>query len=224
VRPARASPGRLRGRGALRGGGRGLRPARVRRLRRRAVPLSAAPSQGHQRPVRRVAPLGGDVQPRDRRRRQRDARRRGVARRGASAASSRASSATASASRRSASSRRASRTRSTTRSPPSSRAWRSSSGGSSRTASTASRPARPARCCRCSAARPGAAARSPTSSSCSRSRTPWRPTWVSVNRAVEDTISLLRYQTQHQNVNAVAEVDPALPEIWPRTAASAPSA
>jgi PAS domain S-box-containing protein len=40
------------------------------------------------------------------------------------------------------------------------------------------------------------------------------PTWSSVNRAVEDTLSLLRYQTQHQGVQAVAEVDPALPEIW----------
>lgn len=40
------------------------------------------------------------------------------------------------------------------------------------------------------------------------------PTWVSVNRAVEDTISLLRYQTQHQGVRAVAEIEPAMPEIW----------
>jgi PAS domain S-box-containing protein len=40
------------------------------------------------------------------------------------------------------------------------------------------------------------------------------PTWVSLNRAVEDTITLLRYQMQKQQVSSVAELTPGLPEMW----------
>jgi PAS domain S-box-containing protein len=40
------------------------------------------------------------------------------------------------------------------------------------------------------------------------------PTWVSLNRAVEDTVSLLRYQTQKQGVSAEVDVEPDLPEFW----------
>lgn len=40
------------------------------------------------------------------------------------------------------------------------------------------------------------------------------PTWVSLNRAAEDTVSLLRYQMQKQEVRSVAELTPDLPEMW----------
>ncbi|HEY7727571.1 MAG TPA: ATP-binding protein [Candidatus Eisenbacteria bacterium] len=40
------------------------------------------------------------------------------------------------------------------------------------------------------------------------------PTWVSLNRAVEDTVSLLRYQMQKQQVRSVAELTPELPDMW----------
>jgi PAS domain S-box-containing protein len=40
------------------------------------------------------------------------------------------------------------------------------------------------------------------------------PTWVSLNRAVEDSISLLRYQMHKQGVRCVAELEPDLPETW----------
>jgi signal transduction histidine kinase len=37
---------------------------------------------------------------------------------------------------------------------------------------------------------------------------------VSLNRAVEDTITLLRYQTQKQGVSTVTEIDDDIPEVW----------
>ena len=42
------------------------------------------------------------------------------------------------------------------------------------------------------------------------------PTWVDLNRAVRDTLSLLGYQTRKQGVESVAELDPDLPAIWGR--------
>jgi len=40
------------------------------------------------------------------------------------------------------------------------------------------------------------------------------PTWVNLNRAVEDTVTLLRYQMQKQQVRSVAELAPGMPEMW----------
>jgi PAS domain S-box-containing protein len=45
------------------------------------------------------------------------------------------------------------------------------------------------------------------------------PTWVDLNRAARDTISLLRYQMQKQGVAAVEDLDPELPEIWAKESA-----
>jgi PAS domain S-box-containing protein len=40
--------------------------------------------------------------------------------------------------------------------------------------------------------------------------------WVDVNRAVSDTLSLLRYQMRAQQVEAAERLDPDLPAIWAR--------
>ncbi len=40
------------------------------------------------------------------------------------------------------------------------------------------------------------------------------PTWVDLNRAARDTISLLRFQMSKQGVTAVEDLDPSLPHIW----------
>jgi signal transduction histidine kinase len=40
------------------------------------------------------------------------------------------------------------------------------------------------------------------------------PTWVNLNRAVEDTVSLLRHQMQKQQVRSIADLAPGLPEMW----------
>jgi two-component system, NtrC family, sensor kinase len=42
------------------------------------------------------------------------------------------------------------------------------------------------------------------------------PTHMDLNVAVSDTLSLLNYQMRRQGVNAVEELDPALPPIWAR--------
>jgi hypothetical protein len=45
------------------------------------------------------------------------------------------------------------------------------------------------------------------------------PTWVDLNLAVRDTFSLLRYQMRKQQIEAIEELDPALPEIWAKDSA-----
>ncbi len=40
------------------------------------------------------------------------------------------------------------------------------------------------------------------------------PSWVRLNQAARDTVSLLRFQMRKQGVEAVEELDPNLPEIW----------
>jgi PAS domain S-box-containing protein len=42
------------------------------------------------------------------------------------------------------------------------------------------------------------------------------PTWMDVNRAVRDTLALLRYQMHKQRIQAVEDLDPELPSIWAR--------
>jgi PAS domain S-box-containing protein len=41
-------------------------------------------------------------------------------------------------------------------------------------------------------------------------------TWTDVNRAVRDTLALLRYQMHKQQIEAVEDLDPELPAIWAR--------
>jgi hypothetical protein len=41
--------------------------------------------------------------------------------------------------------------------------------------------------------------------------------WTDVNRAARDTITLLRYQMQKQNITAVEDLVPELPPIWARS-------
>ena len=43
-----------------------------------------------------------------------------------------------------------------------------------------------------------------------------QPSWVDLNSAVRDTLSLLRYQMRKQGIEAVEELDPELPSIWAR--------
>ena len=43
-----------------------------------------------------------------------------------------------------------------------------------------------------------------------------QPTRVSLNQAVSDTLSLLRFQTRRQNIEVVERLDPAIPPIWAR--------
>ena len=43
-----------------------------------------------------------------------------------------------------------------------------------------------------------------------------KPTRVSLNQAVSDTLSLLRFQTRRQNIEVVERLDPAIPLIWAR--------
>jgi hypothetical protein len=40
------------------------------------------------------------------------------------------------------------------------------------------------------------------------------PSWVRLNQAARDTVSLLRFQMRKQGVEVVEELDPDLPEIW----------
>ena len=40
------------------------------------------------------------------------------------------------------------------------------------------------------------------------------PDWTDVNQAVRDTLTLLRYQMQKQQVHPVEELDPSMPPIW----------
>jgi hypothetical protein len=42
------------------------------------------------------------------------------------------------------------------------------------------------------------------------------PGWVNLNRAAQDTLSLLRYQMRNQGVAVVEDLDPELPGIWAR--------
>ncbi len=42
------------------------------------------------------------------------------------------------------------------------------------------------------------------------------PTWMDVNQAVLDTLSLLRYQSRSQGITSSEELDPGLPQIWAR--------
>lgn len=42
------------------------------------------------------------------------------------------------------------------------------------------------------------------------------PSWVDLNRAARDTLSLLTYQMRKQGVEPVADFDPALPALWAR--------
>jgi PAS domain S-box-containing protein len=43
-----------------------------------------------------------------------------------------------------------------------------------------------------------------------------QPTRVSLNQAVSDTLSLLRFQTRRQNIEVVERLDPAIPPVWAR--------
>ncbi len=43
--------------------------------------------------------------------------------------------------------------------------------------------------------------------------------WVDLNRAVRDTLSLLKFQTRQAGVEVVEDLDPALPPIWAREGA-----
>ncbi len=44
------------------------------------------------------------------------------------------------------------------------------------------------------------------------------PTWVDLNAAVLDSLSLLRYEMRRRGIEAVEHLDPALPQIWAREA------
>ena len=46
------------------------------------------------------------------------------------------------------------------------------------------------------------------------------PTWVDLNRAARDTITLLRFQMSKQGVSAVEDLDSTLPEIWAKESAA----
>jgi two-component system NtrC family sensor kinase len=45
------------------------------------------------------------------------------------------------------------------------------------------------------------------------------PTWVDLNQAVRDTLSLLRYQMRKQQIEASEDLDAALPNIWAKDSA-----
>jgi hypothetical protein len=40
------------------------------------------------------------------------------------------------------------------------------------------------------------------------------PSWVDLNKAVRDTVSLLRYEARRHSVEMIEELDPELPQIW----------
>jgi PAS domain S-box-containing protein len=45
------------------------------------------------------------------------------------------------------------------------------------------------------------------------------PGWVDLNRAVADTLALLRFEVRKREIEVVEDLDPALPTIWAREAA-----
>lgn len=44
------------------------------------------------------------------------------------------------------------------------------------------------------------------------------PGWVDLNRAVRDTLALLRYELRKRDIEAIEDLDPELPQIWAREA------
>jgi signal transduction histidine kinase len=45
------------------------------------------------------------------------------------------------------------------------------------------------------------------------------PGWVDLNRAIADTLALLRFEVRKREIEVVEELDPALSQIWAREAA-----